>query len=137
MQSVTRILAVVQFVYRTKHRRKGKNEHNEFFLSFKKRLNKDQKPPALLLSRTSCRTSTASTYMKVQVCLGSRETSIWYISSNTTTRGDGSRSGYVKTTLLISIVLFPKYFIITKSDIHTVVLTSFVYSIFRQNFNIT
>ena len=34
--------------------------------------------------------------------------------SNSITRADGSRSGYVKTTLLISIVLFPKYFIITK-----------------------
>ena len=36
---------------------------------------------------------------------------------------------YAKTILLISIVLFPKYFIITKSDIHTVVLTDFVYCI--------
>ena len=50
---------------------------------------------------------------------------------------DGSRSGYVKTILLISIVLFPKYFIITESGIHTIVLTDFVYGIFRYNFNIT
>jgi len=44
---------------------------------------------------------------------------------------DGSRSGYVKTNLLISVVLFSKYFIITKSVIHTIVLTDFVYCIFR------
>ena len=50
---------------------------------------------------------------------------------------DGSRSGYVKTILLISIVLFPKYFIITESGVHTIVLTDFVYGIFRYNFNIT
>ena len=49
---------------------------------------------------------------------------------------DGSKSGYVKTILLISIVLFPKYFIITKSGIHTIVLTDFVYCIFRYSFNI-
>jgi len=42
-----------------------------------------------------------------------------------------SRSEYVKTILLISIVLFPKYFIITKSGINTIVLTDFVYYIFR------
>ena len=53
-----------------------------------------------------------------------------WISSNSTTRADGSRSGYVKTILLISIVLFPEYFIITKSGIHTV-LNDFVYCIFR------
>jgi len=47
---------------------------------------------------------------------------IWYtwISSNSTMRVDGSRSRYVKTILLISIVLFPKYFIIAKSGIHTI-----------------
>jgi len=54
-----------------------------------------------------------------------------WISSNLTTTADGSRSGYVKTILLISIVLFPKYFIITKSGVHTTVLTDFVYCIFR------
>jgi len=37
--------------------------------------------------------------------------------------------GYVNTILLISIVLFWKYFIITKSDIHTIVLNEFVYCI--------
>jgi len=37
---------------------------------------------------------------------------------DSTTRADGSRSGYVKTILLISIMLFPKYFIITKSGTH-------------------
>jgi hypothetical protein len=62
----------------TKHRTKGKNEHNELFLSFKKRLNKDWKPPALLLSLTSCRTSTASAYIQVHTCLGSHEAGIWY-----------------------------------------------------------
>jgi len=46
-----------------------------------------------------------------------------WISSNSTTRADGSRSGYGKTILLISIVLLPKYLIITKSGIHTIVLT--------------
>ena len=58
---------------------------------------------------------------------------VWstWISSNSTTRADGSRSGYVNTILLISIVLFLKYFIITKSGIHTVVLTDFVYCILR------
>ena len=60
-----------------------------------------------------------------------------WISSDTTTRADGSRSGYVKTILLISIVLFPKYFIITKSGLHTIILTDFVYCILRKNFNIT
>jgi hypothetical protein len=60
-----------------------------------------------------------------------------WISSNPTTGADGSRSGYVKTILLLSTVLFPKYFIITKSVIHTIVLTDFVYCIFRYNFNIT
>ena len=55
-----------------------------------------------------------------------------WISSNSTTRADGSRSGYVKTILLISVVLFPKYFIITKSGIRTIVLTDFVYCIFWQ-----
>ena len=40
-------------------------------------------------------------------------------------------SGYVKTILLISIVLFPKYFVVTKSGIHTIVLTDLVYCIFR------
>ena len=54
-----------------------------------------------------------------------------WISSNSTTRADGSRSGYVKTSLLISIVLFPKYSIITKSSVHTIVLADFVYCIFR------
>ena len=54
-----------------------------------------------------------------------------WISSNLKTRADGSRSGYVKAILLISIVLFLKYFIITKSGIHTIILTDFVYSIFR------
>jgi len=53
------------------------------------------------------------------------------ISYNSKTRADGSRSGYVNTILLISIVLFPKYFIITKSGIHTIVLTDFVYCISR------
>ena len=53
-----------------------------------------------------------------------------WISSNSTTRAVGSRSEYVKTILLISIELFPKYFIITKSGIHTMVLTDFVYCIF-------
>jgi len=53
-----------------------------------------------------------------------------WISSNST-RADGSRSEYVKTILLISIVLFPKYFIIIKSVIHTIVLTGFVYYIFQ------
>jgi len=52
------------------------------------------------------------------------------ISSKSTTRADGSRSGYVKTIVLISVMLFPKYFIITKSGIHTIVLTGFVYCIF-------
>jgi len=35
---------------------------------------------------------------------------VWYtwISSNSTMRADGSRSGYVKTILFISIVLLPK-----------------------------
>jgi len=41
-----------------------------------------------------------------------------WISSNSTTRAEGSSSGYVKPILLISIVLFSKYFRITKSDIH-------------------
>jgi len=40
------------------------------------------------------------------------------INSNSTTRADGSRSEYVKIILLISKVLFPKYFIITKSRTH-------------------
>jgi len=53
-----------------------------------------------------------------------------WISSKSTKRADGSRSGYVMTILLISIMLFPKYFIITKSGIHTIVLTDFVYCIF-------
>jgi len=54
-----------------------------------------------------------------------------WISSNLTTRANGSRSGYVKTILLISIVLFPKYFIITKSGVHKIILNDFVYCIFR------
>ena len=54
-----------------------------------------------------------------------------WIGSNSTARADGSRSRYVKTILLISVVLFPKYFIITKWDIHMIVLTDFVYCIFR------
>ena len=43
------------------------------------------------------------------------------------TKADDSRFGHVKTILLISIVLFPKCFIITKSGIHTIELTNFVY----------
>ena len=54
-----------------------------------------------------------------------------WISSNSTTRADGSRSRCVNTNLLIPIVLFPKYFIITKSGMHTIELTNFVYWIFR------
>ena len=54
--------------------------------------------------------------------------------SSISTRADGSRSGYVETILLISIVLFPKYFITTKSGIHTTVLTDFVYCIFPTEF---
>ena len=53
------------------------------------------------------------------------------IAQQVATYSDGSRSGYVKTILLISVVLFPKYFIITKSGIHTVVLNDFVCCVFR------
>ena len=45
-----------------------------------------------------------------------------WISSNSTTRADGSRSGYVKNTLLISIVLFPKYFTIKELSLEFVTL---------------
>ena len=60
-----------------------------------------------------------------------------WISSKSTTKADGSRSGYVKTILLIPIVLLTKYFLITKSGINKIVLSDFVYCIFRQNINIT
>jgi len=40
------------------------------------------------------------------------------------------RNNTVQIKRIVSIVLFPKYFIITKSGIHTVVLTDFVYCIF-------
>jgi len=43
-----------------------------------------------------------------------------WISSNSTTRANGSRSLYVNIILLISILLFPKYFMITNSGIHTI-----------------
>ena len=60
-----------------------------------------------------------------------------WISSISTTKAECSRFEYLKIVLLISIVSFPKYFIISKSGIHTIVLTDFVYCIFRYNFNIT
>ena len=53
---------------------------------------------------------------------------------NSTMRADGTRYGYVKTILLISVVLFPKYFTITKSSIHTICLLHFPIE-FQHNLN--
>jgi len=63
--------------------------------------------------------------------------SVYYISVGSSTalyskeKSLHTRIYYVKTILLISILLFPKYFIITKSCIHKIVLTDFVYCISR------